>query len=91
MLFCGHSPFFIRIANVVTTVDAMAVGVISTASGLDTTTVSVFLLLINQKARNSDYDWFIQLSDNRSPTTVFRYWKLSDVRLNKNRSNLREL
>ena len=33
--------------------------------------VTIFLLLIGQKARNSGCDWFIQLSDNRCPITVF--------------------
>ena len=33
--------------------------------------VTIFLLLIGQKARNSGFDWFIQLSDNRYQITVY--------------------
>ena len=36
--------------------------------------ITIFLLLIGQKARNSDCDLFIQLSDNRCPITTFCYW-----------------
>ena len=66
MLVYGHSSsFFILVANVMTTVDTITVGNITTMNGLDTKIVTIFLLLIGQKARNSSCDWFIQLSDNR--------------------------
>ena len=29
--------------------------------------MTIFFLLIDQRAQNSGYDWFIQLSDNRCP------------------------
>ena len=40
--------------------------------------VTVFLLLIGKKTRNSSCDWLSQLSDNRCPITAFCYWTLSD-------------
>ena len=42
-------------------------------------TVTIFLLQIGQKARNSGCDWFIQLSDNQCPTTAICYWTLPDM------------
>ena len=38
--------------------------------------VTIFLLLIGQKARTSGCDWFIQLSENRCPIRALCYWSL---------------
>ena len=84
LLFYIHSsPSFILVANGMTTLDAMTVGTITTVNGLDSTVVTIFLLLIGQKACNSDCDWFIQLTENRCPITPFCYWTLYDVRSRK--------
>ena len=34
---------------------------------------TIFLLLIGQKARNLDSDWFVPLSDDKCPTTAIYY------------------
>ena len=51
--------------------------------------LTIFLLLIGQKAKNSGCDWCFQLSDNSCSKIAICYWtlRLNDfaVRLRKNR------
>ena len=67
MLFYGLSPYFMLVANTMTTLDAMTVGTTAAVSGLDTTISTMFFLMNGQKAKNSGCDWFIHFVIGHSP------------------------